>query len=159
MSFRKPCHMPFRKLIPPFTLTDRCLSFVCQSFFLSVSFELIVVGRWCTHNFVFKVNLSPSRFMLSVWLCFQFPPKLRGFFLTGSRHDIIFTIDQRTLLGTCYIFSTSLPLQYLSVCICMNKRGLMFALRWASIQCSSQFSYLTRDDFIVFTVHRFNNRE
>ena len=22
MSFRKPCHMPFRKLIPPFTLTD-----------------------------------------------------------------------------------------------------------------------------------------
>ena len=21
MSFRKPCHMPFRKLIPPFTLT------------------------------------------------------------------------------------------------------------------------------------------
>ena len=23
MSFRKPCHMPFRKLIPPFTLTDQ----------------------------------------------------------------------------------------------------------------------------------------
>ena len=22
MSVRKPCHMPFRKLIPPFTLTD-----------------------------------------------------------------------------------------------------------------------------------------
>ena len=22
MSFREPCHMPFRKLIPPFTLTD-----------------------------------------------------------------------------------------------------------------------------------------
>ena len=22
MSFRKPCHMPFRKLIPPLTLTD-----------------------------------------------------------------------------------------------------------------------------------------
>ena len=22
MSFRKPCHMPFCKLIPPFTLTD-----------------------------------------------------------------------------------------------------------------------------------------
>ena len=22
MSFRKPCHIPFRKLIPPFTLTD-----------------------------------------------------------------------------------------------------------------------------------------
>ena len=22
MSFRKPCHMPFRKLIPPFTLTE-----------------------------------------------------------------------------------------------------------------------------------------
>ena len=21
MSFRKPCHMPFRKLIPPFTFT------------------------------------------------------------------------------------------------------------------------------------------
>ena len=31
----------------------RCLSFVCQCFFLFVSFELIVVGRWCTHNFVF----------------------------------------------------------------------------------------------------------
>ena len=23
MSFRKPCHMPFRKLIPPFTLTEQ----------------------------------------------------------------------------------------------------------------------------------------
>ena len=22
MPFRKPCHMPFRKLIPPFTLTE-----------------------------------------------------------------------------------------------------------------------------------------
>jgi len=22
MSFRKPCNMPFRKLIPPFTLTE-----------------------------------------------------------------------------------------------------------------------------------------
>ena len=77
----------------------------------------------------------------------------------GSRHDIIFIIDQRTLLGTCYIFSTLLPLQYLSVCVCMNKRGLMFALCWASIQCSSQFSYLTGNDSIVFTVHRFNNRE
>ena len=57
------------------------------------------------------------------------------------------------------IFSISLPLQYLSVCICMNKRGLMFSLRWASIQYSSQFSYLTRNDFIVFSVYRFNNRE
>ena len=94
----------------------RCLSFVCQCFFLFVSFELIVVGRWCTHNFVFWFNLSLSRFMLSVWLCFR----------EGSG---------------------------------MNKRGLIFALRRASIQCSSQFSYLTRNDFIVFTVHRFNNRE
>ena len=25
MSFRKPCHMPFRKLIPPFTLTEKLL--------------------------------------------------------------------------------------------------------------------------------------
>ena len=31
----------------------RCLSFVCQCSFLFVSFELIVVGRSCTHNFVF----------------------------------------------------------------------------------------------------------
>ena len=84
---------------------------------------------------------------------------VKGVFPDGQQHDFIFIIDQRTLLGTCYIFSTSLSLQYLGVCICMNKRGLMFALRWASIQCSSQFSYLTRNDFIVFTVHRFNNRE
>ena len=28
-----------------------------------------------------------------------------------------------------------------------------------SVQCSSQFSYLTRNDFIVFSVHRSNNRE
>ena len=31
----------------------RCPSFVCQCSFLFVSFELIVVGRSCTHNFVF----------------------------------------------------------------------------------------------------------
>ena len=28
MSFRKPCHMPFRKLIPPFTLTVSQASYV-----------------------------------------------------------------------------------------------------------------------------------
>ena len=28
MSFRKPCHMPFRKLIPPFTLTAMILGSV-----------------------------------------------------------------------------------------------------------------------------------
>ena len=27
MSFRKPCHMPFRKLIPPFTLTVKVKHF------------------------------------------------------------------------------------------------------------------------------------
>ena len=27
MSFRKPCHMPFRKLISPFTLTQNSLSY------------------------------------------------------------------------------------------------------------------------------------
>ena len=27
MSFRKPCHMPFRKLIPPFTLIENLLSY------------------------------------------------------------------------------------------------------------------------------------
>ena len=87
---------------------------------------------------------------------------VKGVFPGGqqTRYPIyIYNIDQRTLLGTCYNFHASLPLQYLSVCICINKRGLMFALRWASIQCSSRFSYLTRNDFIVFTVHRFNNRE
>ena len=85
---------------------------------------------------------------------------VKGGFPDGqqTRYDLYYrsNSDQRTLLGTCYIFSTSLPLQYLSVCICMNKRGLMFALRWASIQCSSQSFYLTPNDFIVFTVHRFN---
>ena len=31
MSFRKPCHMPFRKLIPPFTLTALWITiFVCD---------------------------------------------------------------------------------------------------------------------------------
>ena len=30
MSFRKPCHMPFRKLIPPFTLTVSLPLTPCQ---------------------------------------------------------------------------------------------------------------------------------
>ena len=30
MSFRKPCHMPFRKLIPPLTLAALNLSFVWE---------------------------------------------------------------------------------------------------------------------------------
>ena len=86
---------------------------------------------------------------------------VKGVFPDGqqTRYHLYYIINQRTLLGTCYIFSASLPLQYLSVCICINKRGLMFALRWASIQCSSQFSYLTRNDFIVFTVSTIGNRE
>ena len=32
MSFRKPCHMPFHKLIPPFTLTEK-KTVVCQALF------------------------------------------------------------------------------------------------------------------------------
>ena len=31
MSFRKPCHMPFRKLIPPFTLTETKMVFIVSS--------------------------------------------------------------------------------------------------------------------------------
>ena len=79
---------------------------------------------------------------------------VKGVFPDGrqTRYHLYYIIDQRTLLGTCYIFPASLPLQYVSVCICINKRGLMFALRWASIQCSCQFSYLTRNDFIVFSL-------
>ena len=30
MSFRKPCHMPLRKLIPPFTLTDIWAMAICM---------------------------------------------------------------------------------------------------------------------------------
>ena len=53
MSFRKPCHMPFRKLIPPFTLTSsavqsllvqlRCNQndmFDCRSKFLTIALSL-----------------------------------------------------------------------------------------------------------------------
>ena len=76
---------------------------------------------------------------------------VKGVFPDGQQTRYpLYIIDQRTLLGTCYNFYASLPLQYLSVCICINKRGLMLALCWASIQCSNQFSYLTRNDFIVF---------
>ena len=75
-------------------------------------------------------------------------------FLTGSRHDIIFiTLSIKELyLALVKFFLLHFPLQYVSVCICINKRGLMFALRSASIQCSSQFSYLTRNDFVVFSL-------
>ena len=76
---------------------------------------------------------------------------IKGFFPDGQQTRYpLYIIDQRPLLGTCYNFHASIRLQYLSVCICINKRGLMFALRWASIQCSSQFSDLTRNDFTVF---------
>ena len=37
MSFRKPCHMPFRKLIPPFTLTDEELLVYFNVFITPVS--------------------------------------------------------------------------------------------------------------------------
>ena len=32
MSFRKPCHMPFRKLIPPFTLTGKIAHVASMTF-------------------------------------------------------------------------------------------------------------------------------
>ena len=43
----------------------------------------------------------------------------------------------------------------------MNKRGLMFALRWASIQCSSQFSSLhgVISLFSLFIVSTIGNKE
>ena len=67
-----------------------------------------------------------------------------------TQDHLYYIIDQRTLLGTCYIFFC---LSAFAVPMCLylyNKRGLMLALCWASIQCSSQFSYLARNDFIVF---------
>ena len=76
-----------------------------------------------------------------------------------TRYHLYYFIYQSTLLRrACYIFPASLPSQYLSVSICINIRRLMFALRWASIQCSSQFSYLTQNDSLL-SIHRFNKRE
>ena len=70
------------------------------------------------------------------------------------------TIDRRTFLGTCYNFHASLPLQYTSVCVFINKRGLMFA----SIRRSSQLSVFlfNREWFLCFfTLHcyKIRNRE
>ena len=50
----------------------------------------------------------------------------KGVFADGqqTRYHLYYIIDQRTLLGTCYISPASLPLRYLSVCICINKRIL-----------------------------------
>ena len=51
MSFRKPCHMPFRKLIPPFTLTDPDLFQItrgCQYKKLTVSRGTTILPR--PHN-------------------------------------------------------------------------------------------------------------
>ena len=84
---------------------------------------------------------------------------VKGVFPDGQQTRYHLYYRSNNFTWNLLIFSTSLPLQYLSICIFMNKRGLMFSLRWASIQCSSQFSYLTRNDFIVFSVYRFNNRE
>ena len=43
MSFRKPCHMPFRKLIPPFTLTAL---FVTPKFYISIVFSFSWELKW-----------------------------------------------------------------------------------------------------------------
>ena len=37
MSIRKPCHMPFRKLIPPFTLTENGSIFIGLAYSLARS--------------------------------------------------------------------------------------------------------------------------
>ena len=41
MSFRKPCHMPFRKLIPPFTLTASEEGFFFQTEILGNLFRYV----------------------------------------------------------------------------------------------------------------------
>ena len=52
-----------------------------------------------------------------------------------------------------------LPLRYL--CDCIKKQELMLALRWASIQYSSQFSYFTMRDLLsrLSTILKIGNRE
>ena len=50
-------------------------------------------------------------------------------------------------------------MQYL--CDCIKKRELMLALRWASFQYSSQFSYFTLRDLLsrLSTILKIGNRE
>ena len=54
----------------------------------------------------------------------QVSPLVKGVFLDGQQTRYpLYIIDQRTLFGTCYNCQASLPLQYTSVCVCINKRG------------------------------------
>ena len=60
----------------------------------------------------------------------------------------LYIIDGRTLLGTCYNFHPSLPLQYTIVCV-FTKNGDWCSL-WPGSTLSCQLFYLKRNNFIVF---------
>ena len=50
MSFRKPCHMPFRKLIPRFTLTGCLLRLDVTTWWLILS--LVLRDNTCLTDFI-----------------------------------------------------------------------------------------------------------
>ena len=97
-------------------------------------------------------------------LGFRFPPQMkRGFswravgthlYRTPAIIELYFKVCCQN-----FNFFLLLPSQFLRDYI--KKRGLMLALRWASIQYSSQFSYFTMRDllFRLSTISKIGNRE
>ena len=54
MSFRKPCHMPFRKLIPPFTLTEH------KGIPVAINKTVGRAGRTNSKNYGLKTATKPK---------------------------------------------------------------------------------------------------
>ena len=68
---------------------------------------------------------------------FQVSSVDKGVFLqTGSRQDVIFiTLSiEKLYFRVCYIFSCFTAFAVSKCCsICINKRGMMLALRWVAV--------------------------
>ena len=69
MSFRKPCYMPFRKLNPPFTLTDlrRIWKHLCRIFYVNLRRTHLTLLARIDLNLKLRHNFT-APYLLNLWL-------------------------------------------------------------------------------------------
>ena len=96
MSFRKPCHMPFHKLIPPFTLTEFYFIFTSLS-------PLNILNCYIAGNLFLTVRTLIGYFEVTSHLTMKlFPAKiseratLRN--VRGNNALLLVNVDRRLLL-------------------------------------------------------------
>ena len=149
MSIRKPCHMPFRKLIPPFTLTENGSIFIGLAYSLARSSSPDVLSTEWTRKqrHACLSRITPYFYWQITWRDELVITK--NIALTSFVHQLWFD-SHPILLFTCVLLNTfcqipnisSIPQSFVMFCFTMlgSQIDLYFLESNAGQLCKSKRS-------------------